>query len=33
MNYAEEYARRFVSADEAVKTVAYGDVVDYWFLK
>lgn len=31
MNYAEEYARRCVSADEAVRTVASGDVVDYGF--
>jgi hypothetical protein len=33
MNYAEEYARRCVSADAAVKTVASGDVVDYGFFK
>jgi acyl-CoA hydrolase len=33
MNYAEEYARRCVSADEAVKTVASGDVVDYGVFK
>jgi hypothetical protein len=32
-NNAAEYARRCVSADAGVKTVASGDVVDYGFFK
>lgn len=31
MNFSNDYARRCVSADEAVKTIASGDVVDYGF--
>ena len=31
MDYTQDYARRLVTADEAVRTVASGDVVDYGF--
>jgi len=31
MNYGREYARKLVSADEAVRSIASGDVVDYGF--